>query len=294
MLLATAISTISTRNTKLTACATAEWKMRLRFVRKYLARQPCMEFKRATTLLNMAPVRKHLKQSKAQRGHLQTSAGPMKGLSAATGVSPDGNKRKRNSKPGRRQPGQQLRQTRLYLRCTAVACAKAIRLLQLHKISKRFLPAAVHFRSLLAHVMSDMIKLSLQSQELLFADDSPEEGPSQRDQRQEQRKEQGRQQREADALAQQEKIKQMKQKKERRQSWAAAHAGPLLTHGAQTDAGAQPLFADQQTASQVNMNSVTHEMAMHQAFGITRLSHLSTCDRARTPAPTVKMLFMEG
>ena len=78
-----------------------------------------------------------------------------------------------------------------------------------------------------------------------------EAGASQRDQRQEQKQEQGRKQREADALAQQEKIKELKQKKERRQSLAAATAAPLLTHGAQTDAGAQPLFPEQKAGSQV-------------------------------------------
>ena len=83
------------------------------------------------------------------------------------------------------------------------------------------------------------------------ADDSLEAGASQKDQRQEQRQEQGRKQREADALAQQERIKELNQKKERRQSLAAATAAPLLTHGAQTDADAQPLFPEQKAGSQV-------------------------------------------
>ena len=82
------------------------------------------------------------------------------------------------------------------------------------------------------------------------AGDDMEAGASQRDQRQEE----GRKQREADALAQQEKIKERKQKKERRQSLAAATAAPLLTHGAQTDSDAQPLFPEQKAGSQVSVH----------------------------------------
>lgn len=106
-------------NTESAACVSADSKMQTCFVQRYLARQPCVEFKRVTTLLNMAPARKRLKQSKVQRGCLQTSAGPMKGLSAAAGVSPGGNKRKRNSNPGRRQLGKQPRQDSLYSHCVS-------------------------------------------------------------------------------------------------------------------------------------------------------------------------------
>lgn len=86
----------------------------------------------------------------------------------------------------------------------------------------------------------------------MLADENVEAGASQRDQRQEQRQEQSRKQREADARAQQERIMELNQKKERRQSLAAATAAPLLTHGAQTDADAQPLFPEQKAGSQVS------------------------------------------
>lgn len=68
----------------------------------------------------------------------------------------------------------------------------------------------------------------------------------------EQRQEKGRKQREADALVQQEKIQKRKEKKERRQSLAAAVPAPKLSHEACIDPDAQPLFPDQQTDSKVS------------------------------------------
>ncbi len=82
---------------------------------------------------------------------------------------------------------------------------------------------------------------------LFCPDEHAEAGASQREQRQEQ----GRQQREADALKQQEKLRKRKEKKERRQSLAANTAAPRLSHVAQTDAGALPLFPEQRTDTKV-------------------------------------------
>jgi hypothetical protein len=82
---------------------------------------------------------------------------------------------------------------------------------------------------------------------LFCPDEHAEAGASQREQRQEQ----GRQQREADALKQQEKLQKRKEKKERRQSLAANTAAPRLSHVAQTDAGALPLFPEQKTDPKV-------------------------------------------
>ncbi len=79
-------------------------------------------------------------------------------------------------------------------------------------------------------------------------DEHAEAGASQKEQRQEQ----GRQQREADALKQQEKLRKRKEKKERRQSLAANTAPPRLSHVAQTDAGALPLFPEQKTDTKVS------------------------------------------
>lgn len=116
----------------------------------------------------------------------------------------------------------------------------------------------------------------------LGVEETPEAAAIQKDQRQEQRQEQGRKQREADALAQQEKIKELKQKKERRQSLAAATAAPLLTHGAQTDADAQPLFPEHKTASQVR--------TAHQGLHLWRAVHL-ICRNSAVPTITWSSLF---
>ena len=95
--------------------------------------------------------------------------------------------------------------------------------------------------------------LATSSCEALFCpDEHGEAGASQKEQRQEQRQEQGRQQREADALKQQEKLRKRKEKKERRQSLAANTAAPRLSHFAQTDAGALPLFPEQKTDTKVS------------------------------------------
>ena len=86
---------------------------------------------------------------------------------------------------------------------------------------------------------------------MLLPSDSPDGGPSHKEQRQEQRQEQGRKQREADALAQQEKIRKRKEKKERRQSLAANTAAPRLSQ-AQMGADAVPLFPDSLTDYKVS------------------------------------------
>lgn len=83
--------------------------MQKSFTKKFLARQPFMDFKKAKNLLNMGPLqRKRLLSEK----HIHVSAGPMQpavpaaAAAAAAAASPGANKRKRSSNPGRRQqPG---------------------------------------------------------------------------------------------------------------------------------------------------------------------------------------------
>ena len=84
-------------NVPLAFCADA--KLRWRFTRRYLARQPNLPFKRTKKLLNVKPT---LTRKKRIAG---LTAGPMKGIVAGA-RSPSGNKRKRSSNPpGRWQPG---------------------------------------------------------------------------------------------------------------------------------------------------------------------------------------------
>ena len=215
-----------------------------------------MDFKKAKTLLNMgSSQRKRLLRQK----NIHISAGPMKATvpaaaAAAAAASPGGNTRKR-SNPGRRQqPGIQpvCRSVHDVLLCcvpSQMVCSFLLLRAHLPRSSTTFKQASQ------SPPPTPRFLHALSKPSYMPADDSLEAGASQKDQRQEQRQEQGRKQREADALAQQERIKELKQKKERRQSLAAATAAPLLTHGVQTDADAQPLFPEQKAGSQVTTPS---------------------------------------
>lgn len=78
------------------ACADAN--MQRSFVRKFLARQPSLPFSKTRKLLGMKPTPQQKKRI-AER----LSAGPMQGMTTVAGSG--GSKRKRNSHPGRWQPG---------------------------------------------------------------------------------------------------------------------------------------------------------------------------------------------
>lgn len=67
-------------------------------MRTFLARQPTLPFKRTKKLLTVKPTPR-------QKRHIHVGEGPMKGVTTAKGAAPSGNKRKRNSNPGRWQPG---------------------------------------------------------------------------------------------------------------------------------------------------------------------------------------------
>ena len=111
-------------------------------------------------------------------------------------------------------------------------------------------------------------------------DEHAEAGASQKEQRQEQ----GRQQREADALKQQEKLRRRKEKKERRQSLAANTAAPRLSHVAQTDAGALPLFPEQKTDAKVSccLPWLTCTLAAQAALPVTAAAQWVSSSQAET------------
>ena len=77
----------------------ADAKLRWRFIRRYLARQPNLPFKRTKKLLGVIPTPARKKRI------AELTAGPMKRIVAGTRSS-SGNKRKRNSNPPSKwQPG---------------------------------------------------------------------------------------------------------------------------------------------------------------------------------------------